>query len=189
MPRRACARCWATHATGIEVLKISLIVAASSNGVIGSGGTLPWHLPDDFRYFKAITMGKPIVMGRRTWESIGRALPGRMNIVLTRQLNYVAQGATVVDTPDRALAAAGRTDEVMVIGGESIYRAFLSRASRIYLTRVETVATGDVYFEMPAEDTWQLTSADTHEQNDRHAFAFQFRVYDRLRDGVPPPGG
>lgn len=101
-------------------MRISLIAAASRNGVIGRDGKLPWHLPNDFRYFKRMTTGRPIVMGRRTWESLGGPLPERSNIVMTRQAGFLADGARVVATADEALAAAGDADELMVIGGGEI---------------------------------------------------------------------
>ena len=117
-------------------MNISLIVAASTNNVIGVAGGLPWHLPEDLKRFKAITMGKPIIMGRATYASIGRALPGRKSIVLTRQSGFEAEGCEVVDSIDAAISAAGAVDEVMIIGGGDIYRQFLPQADRIYLTRV-----------------------------------------------------
>lgn len=160
-------------------MRISLIVAASSNGVIGADGGLPWHLPDDFRYFKQTTMGKPIIMGRRTWASIGRALPGRLNIVLTRSKSYHADGAIVAGSPDEALAAAADAEEVFVIGGGEIYALFLDRASRIHLTRVDARIEGDTRFPGLDPAEWQLTSAEAHPADERHAYAFEFRVYDR----------
>ncbi len=160
-------------------MRISLIVAASSNGVIGAGGTLPWHLPDDFRYFKDTTMGSPVIMGRRTRESIGRPLPGRRNIVLTRNPDYRADGSIVVGSADAALAAAGDADEVFVIGGGEIYALFLDRASRVHLTRVDVILDGDTRFPALDPDAWQLTSAEAHPPDERHAHGFEFRVYDR----------
>lgn len=160
-------------------MRISLIVAASSNGVIGADGGLPWHLPADFRHFRETTMGKPVIMGRRTHESIGRPLPGRDNIVLTRSGDYRAAGVTVVRSPEEALAAAGDADEAFVIGGGEIYRLFLDRAQRIYLTRVETGADGDTFFPEPDERDWALVSAEPHPADECHEFAFEFRRYDR----------
>lgn len=160
-------------------MRISLIVAASANGVIGTAGGLPWHLPDDFRYFRQTTMGSPVIMGRRTRESIGRALPGRRNIVLTRSRDYSADGAVVAGSVDEALAAAGDADEVFVIGGGEIYSLFLDRAARVYLTRVDARIEGDTYFPALDPDEWQLTSAEAHAPDERHAWGFEFRVYDR----------
>lgn len=160
-------------------MRISLIVAASTNGVIGADGGLPWHLPDDFRYFRQTTMGSPIIMGRRTWESIGRPLPGRLNIVLTRSEDLCAVGAIVVRSVDDALAAAGDVDEVFVIGGGEIYSLFLDRASRIHLTRVDARVEGDTRFPALDPTDWQLTTAEAHAADERHAYSFEFRVYDR----------
>ncbi|MDX1687598.1 MAG: dihydrofolate reductase, partial [Candidatus Promineifilaceae bacterium] len=110
--------------------RISLIAALDRNGVIGDDGRIPWRLPADLKYFKRVTMGKPLIMGRKTYESIGRPLPGRQNIVLTRQRDYRAPGCTVVHSLEEALAAAGDAEEVMVAGGGSVYRQFLPRADR-----------------------------------------------------------
>ncbi len=161
-------------------MKISLIVAASANGVIGAGGELPWHLPDDFRFFKEVTMGKPIVMGRRTWESIGRPLPGRQNIVITRQSGFEAPGASVVDSPEAAVEAAGEAEEVMIIGGGEIYRRFLPLADRVYLTRVDADIDGDTFFPDLEEGEWTVESREPHDADERHAYAFEFRVYGRV---------
>jgi len=160
-------------------VRISLIVAAASNGVIGANGELPWHLPDDFRWFKAQTLGKPVVMGRRTWESLGRALPGRTNIVVTRDIAYAADGAVVVHSVEQAIAAAGEAEELMVIGGGELYRAFLPRASRVYLTVVDAEVHGDTTFPALDDSEWRQVSAESHPADARHAYAFEFRVYDR----------
>lgn len=161
-------------------MHISLIVAASANNVIGVRGELPWHLPKDFKYFKEKTSGKPIIMGRRTWDSIGRALPDRQNIVVTRQIEFVAPGATIAASPAAALEIAGDAHEVMIIGGAQIYELFLNIVTRIYLTRVDTEIDGDVFFFEPNSLQWVLSSSDRHAADDRHAFDFEFRVYDRL---------
>ena len=161
-------------------MRISLIVAASANGVIGADGELPWHLPDDFRFFKQVTMGKPIVMGRRTWESIGRPLPGRQNIVITRQTGFEATGASVVDSPEAAVEAAGDQDEIMIIGGGEIYRRFLPMADRVYLTRVDATIEGDTFFPALDEGEWAVDSSERHDADERHAYAFEFRVYSRV---------
>lgn len=159
-------------------MRISLVVAAAANNVIGADGAMPWHLPDDFRYFKKITMGKPIVMGRRTWDSIGRALPGRHNIVMTQNAEFVAEGATVVRSPAAALDAAAAVEELMIIGGGQVYDLFFDKADRIYLTRVATDVDGDTYFAEP-DDAWRLVSAEAHAADERHAYDYEFRVYDR----------
>ena len=125
---------------------ISLIVAASTNNAIGIRGDLPWRLSDDLKRFKAVTMGKPIIMGRKTWDSIGRPLPGRQNIVITRQPGFSAEGCDVVASVAEAVAIAGDVDEVMVIGGSQIYELALPSADRIYLTRVHARARGRCVF-------------------------------------------
>lgn len=134
---------------------ISLIVAVSDDQVIGRNNALPWRLSADLRYFKKRTMGKPIVMGRKTWASIGRALPGRLNIVVTRDPTFEAEGATVVHSLDAAIDAAGDVDEIMIIGGETIYRSLLPSADRVYLTRVHVqVPDGDAHFPELDDGDW-----------------------------------
>ena len=158
---------------------ISLVVAAADNGVIGRDGGLPWRLPADLRHFRALTMGKPVVMGRLTWESIGRPLPGRRNIVMTRQGAYTAEGADVVATVDEALAAAGNADEIMVIGGAQVYAEFLPRAGRIFLTRVHAEPAGDARFPPVDETEWYETSREAHGADADHEYAFSFIVLER----------
>ena len=158
---------------------ISIIVAASTNNVIGVQGELPWRLSDDLKRFKAVTMGKPIVMGRKTWESIGRALPGRQNIVITRQPDFVAEGCDVVSSVDSAIAAAGDADEIMVIGGSQIYDMALPQAGRLYLTRVHAEVEGDTFFPAVDESEWQLVSNELHAADERNEFDFSLRVYER----------
>lgn len=158
---------------------ISIIVAASTNNVIGVQGELPWKISDDLRRFKALTMGKPIVMGRRTWESIGRPLPGRQNIVITRQADFAATGCEVVDSPAAALQAAGDADEVMIIGGGQVYELFLPTAGRLHVTRVDTTIDGDAFFPAIDATDWQLTAVEAHVANERNEFAFEFRTYER----------
>ena len=158
---------------------ISIIVAASTNNVIGSEGKLPWKLPDDLRRFKQLTMGKPIIMGRRTFESIGRPLPGRQNIVLTGQAGFDAAGCDVVASPADALAAAGNANEIMVIGGSQIYALFLPKASRLYLTRVQAEIGGDTYFPEIDERQWRLVDSEAHDADDTNQFAWEFRTYER----------
>jgi dihydrofolate reductase len=160
-------------------MRVSLVAAASANNVIGADGALPWHLPDDFRYFRKITMGAPVVMGRRTWESIGKPLPGRTNIVMTRRRGFAAAGAVVVHSQNAALEAAGDAAELFVIGGGEIYIQFLPIADRIYLTQVDAVVAGDARFPPLDDGDWALVSRDPHPADARHAHAFEFRVYDR----------
>ena len=158
---------------------ISIIVAASANNVIGAQGDLPWRLSDDLKRFKTVTMGKPIVMGRKTWESIGRALPGRRNIVITRQQNFAAEGCDVVQSTDEAIVAAGDVDEIMVIGGSEVYALFLPVAQRLYLTRVHADVNGDAFFPAVDEDEWQLVSDEARAADSRNEFDFSFRIYER----------
>ena len=162
-------------------MKISIIVAASSNNVIGADGRLPWRLPEDLRHFKAVTMGKPLVMGRATFESIGRALPGRRNIVITRQRGFVAEGCTVAGSPREALAAAGDAAEVMVIGGGEIYREFLPRADRIYLTRVQAEVDGDTTFPELDMTEWHVAGVEEYPAGDEREFGFEIETLDRVR--------
>ena len=159
---------------------ISIIVAASENGVIGRQGELPWRLSDDLQHFKAITMGKPIIMGRKTWESIGRPLPGRRNIVITRQRGFAADGCDVVASLDDAITAAEDAQEIVVIGGSQIYALALPLAERIYLTRVHADVEGDASF--PAVDATRfcLVADEHHKADERNEFDFSFRVYDRV---------
>ena len=127
-------------------MKISIIVAMADKRVIGHDNRLPWHLPADLKHFKATTMGKPIIMGRKTWESIGRPLPGRTNIVVTRDPRYTADGCVVVHSIDAALQACSGNEEVMVIGGAEFYRQVLPEASTLYLTLVHDEFEGDALF-------------------------------------------
>ena len=150
---------------------ISMIVAVSENGVIGRDGDMPWYLPDDLRWFRHMTLGKPVIMGRKTFDAIGKPLGRRHNIVLTRQKGWSVEDVTVVHSPDGALAAAGDVEEVMIIGGRAIYDLFLDRAQRLYVTRVHAVVEGEVTFEYdPAE--WQVIERVYHEADDRHPYAF-----------------
>ena len=160
-------------------MRISLIVAVSTNDVIGVRGQLPWHLPNDFRYFKEATIGKPVLMGRLTWDSIGKPLPGRQNIAMTRQPGFDAPGAIVVSSIDAAIAAAGEADELMVIGGGQLYQQFIDSADRIYMTRVDTNVDGDTSFPVLDPEQWSLTSCQENSADERHAFDYAFRVYDR----------
>ncbi len=166
---------------------ISLVVAASENHVIGVHGDLPWRLPTDLQRFKSLTMGKPIVMGRLTWASIGRPLPGRRNIVLTRRDDYRADGAVVVPSPAAALHAAGDAAEVMVIGGAQIYELFLDKAQRIYLTRVHAELDGDAFFPDIDNGHWDLISAEHVKAGERDDHDMEFCVYERRDQRARPP--
>jgi dihydrofolate reductase len=159
-------------------MKIALIVAASQNNVIGLDNQLPWHLPEDLQYFKAVTMGKPILMGRKTYDSIGRPLPGRANIVLTRDTNWTADGVEVVNDLDAAIAAsekackAAGADELMIIGGEQIYRKFLPLANKLYLTKVEAEVEGDAYFPAIDSNQWRQVAEKIPEKVGNYSYRF-----------------
>jgi dihydrofolate reductase len=160
---------------------IALVVAAAKNGVIGREGRLPWHIPSELKRFKALTWGKPIIMGRKTWESLPRRpLPGRRNIVLTRQAGFAAEGAISVHSVDEALAAAGDADEIAVIGGGEIYAMFMPRAARIYLTEVDMVAEGDTKFPPLDMSLWRETEKENHPATEDGAPAYMLRILDRV---------
>lgn len=158
---------------------VSLIVAVADSGVIGRDNALPWHLPDDLRHFKRLTMGKPIVMGRKTFESIGKPLPGRLNVVVTRDTNYLHDGVTVAHSVDAALAAAGGAPEIMVIGGADLFRLFLPHARRVHLTRVHGDIDGDVRWEPLDETRWQRVAAERHPADERHSHAMTFEMWEK----------
>jgi dihydrofolate reductase len=165
-------------------MKISLIVAMDSNGVIGSDNGLPWHLPADLQHFKKTTMGKPILMGRKTWESIGRPLPGRTNIVITRDSGYQAAGCVVVNSIDAALQAAGEQDEVMVIGGAEFYRQVLPQADTLYLTRIHEAFSGDTFFPELNEADWREVERSDQVANEKNPHDYSFIRLDRIRPAI-----
>ena len=158
---------------------VTLIVAVADTGVIGRDNTLPWHLPEDLKRFKRLTMGKPIVMGRKTFESIGKPLPGRQNIVVTRDANYRRDGITVVHDAAGALRAAGDVPEIMVIGGAELFRSLLPRAARIHLTRVHGNIEGDVVWPELDSREWQVVGREEYAADERHAFPMTFEVIER----------
>jgi dihydrofolate reductase len=162
-------------------MMITIIVAASANNAIGVQGRLPWRISDDLKRFKALTMGKPIVMGRLTWESIGRPLAGRQNIVITRQSGFTAEGCDVVNSPAAALAVAGAVEEVMVIGGGQIYDLFLPKVGRLHVTRVDTKIEGDAFFPAIDDNEWELISSESYKVSDKNQFAFDFQTFERRR--------
>ena len=153
---------------------ITLVVAVASNGVIGRDGNLPWHLPADLAHFKTTTMGKPILMGRRTWESLGRPLPGRDNIVITRQKDYVAEGCQVVHSLPEALRAAGDVEEVMIIGGAGLYEEALPLARRIEMTRVHGEIPGDTRFPWLNQSEWEEVGRVEREADEDNAWPLSF---------------
>ena len=160
---------------------LSLLVAADENNVIGKDNKLPWHLPNDLRYFKNLTWAMPILMGRKTFESIGKPLPGRKSIVITRNPEWNHDGVTVVHSVDAALAAAQKEDvkEIFVIGGAEIFREAFPVARRIYLTRIHHNFDGDVYFQELSPQEWTLVKETHCSPDEKNAFAHTFQVWER----------
>jgi dihydrofolate reductase len=170
------------------MVRIAFVVAAGRNGVIGREGTLPWRISSDLRNFKAMTMGKPLIMGRKTWESLPKKpLPGRPNIVVTRNRNYAAEGAMVVNDIETALAMANElarrdgVDEIAVIGGGEIFAALHDRADRVYLTEVDLVVPGDTFFPSLNAQAWEETDVRTFPRTDKDDAAFRVRVFKRRK--------
>lgn len=163
-------------------MKISIIAAMGENRAIGLAGKIPWHLPADFKRFKELTLGHPVVMGNKTFESIGKPLPGRTNIVLAKDPEYVAEGCAVVHSLDDAFALAGKEDkEVFVIGGGSVYALAMSMADIIYLTKVQGIFEGDVFFPEIDESEWRLVSSESHLKDEKNAYDYTFCVYERKK--------
>ena len=155
-------------------MKLSIVVAMAANGVIGRDNQLPWHLPADLKHFKQLTTGKPILMGRKTWESIGRPLPERTNIVITRDPDYQAAGCVVVHSIDAALRAVEHHKEAMVIGGSELYRQVLPDVSTIYLTRVHADIEGDAVFPELDAGEWREVERTDCEPDENNALAYSF---------------
>ncbi|MBU0679540.1 MAG: type 3 dihydrofolate reductase [Verrucomicrobia bacterium] len=162
-------------------MTISIIVAVSNNGVIGAQGSLPWRLSADLKRFKALTMGKPIIMGRKTHESIGRALPGRQNIVITRDREFSAEDCTVARSPESALAAAADSEEIMIVGGAAVYAAFFPSARRLYMTRIHADVKGDVFLSGFVPEEWVEVESEHHPADEKNEFPYSFAVYERKR--------
>jgi len=164
-------------------MTVSLIVAVSSNGVIGRDGGLPWHLPADLKHFKRTTMGHHLIVGRRTWEEVGKPLPGRTMVVVTRSQRFAPEGAKVVRSVEQALEIAAEDDEPFIGGGSQIYRIALARdlVHRIYLTRIHAEVEGDTFFPEFDLDDWELVSEEHHEADEKNEFDFSFLVYERRR--------
>jgi dihydrofolate reductase len=158
---------------------ISIIVAMDKNNVIGRDNDIPWRLSADLKHFKAVTMGKPIVMGRKTHDSIGRPLPGRKNIVMTRSSEYVAEGCTVVNSLDEAIHEAGDVDEIMIMGGAGLYEQMLTHANKIYLTEVHAVVEGDVYFPKFDKTKWTEVERENHSADENNDFDYSFVVQEK----------
>ncbi len=160
-------------------MRLSLIVAMDRNRLIGAGKGLPWRLPADLKHFRRVTMGKPIVMGRRTHESIGRALPGRENIVVTSHPEAVAADCTAVPSLEAALRACPDAEEVIVIGGRGLYAEALPRADRIYLTEIEGAFEGDTWFPEWDETAWTETTREQYPAEEGNAHPWVFRIVEK----------
>jgi len=163
-------------------MTISMVVAASENNVIGKDNQLLWNLPNDMKFFKNTTWGFPVIMGRKTFDSLGKALPGRTNIVITRQSEWKADKVQVVKTLDEAIkAAVAATDakEIFIIGGGQIFELALPQTNRVYLTRVHTVVDGDAFFPVLPKTEWHLFSQLDFPTDEKHAYAYSFEVWER----------
>lgn len=158
---------------------ISLIVAMSENNVIGRDGDMPWHISDDLKRFKRLTMGHHIIMGRRTFDSIGRLLPGRTTIVLTRQPEFKIDGGLVANHLKEAIDFAGDDPEIFIVGGGEVYQMALPQAEKIYLTRVHTILEGDTTFPVIDWDDWQLIDSEQRRAGAKNDFDFSFQTYQR----------
>ncbi|MBS4176639.1 dihydrofolate reductase [Lederbergia citrea] len=159
---------------------ISFLWAEDENGLIGKNNDLPWRLPADLKYFKDTTMGHPIVMGRKTYESIGRPLPGRTNIILTRSADYKAEGCLVFQSKDQLVEwIDSQESEVFITGGAEIFRLFLEEVDRLYVTKIFATFEGNTYFPEIDWDKWKQTSSKTGPKNEKNPYDYEFRVYDR----------
>lgn len=159
--------------------RLSIIVAMAKNRVIGADNTLPWHLPADLKHFKALTMGHHIVMGRKTYESIGKPLPGRTSVVVTRNANYAQPGVVVVNSLEAAISACGEDAEIFVIGGAELYRQAIDLADRIYLTEIDADISGDAHFTEFDRKLWQETERVSHAPDEKNLYHYHFLVFDR----------
>jgi dihydrofolate reductase len=159
---------------------ISIIVAMAENRVIGKENSLPWHLPADLQHFKAMTIGKPIIMGRKTWESLPGKLPERPHIIISANPDYSADGCMVVNSLEQAIEAAGDVPEVMIVGGAMLYAQALPLADNIYLTMVETEADGDTLFPEYDQAQWREIAREHHPSDDKNPFAYSFITLSRI---------
>jgi len=160
---------------------LSMIVATADNRIIGKDNTMPWHLPPDLAYFKRTPLGKPIIMGRKTYESIGRPLPGRRNIVISRDKNYHAQGIETAISVDDALALVSGVEEIMVIGGGAIYQHCMNAATKLYITHIKASIEGDTQFpDFDLNNAWKKIQSDLVLADDKNAYDLDFCVYERV---------
>lgn len=162
-------------------MKISIIAAMDQDCVIGINNQLPWKLPADLQWFRRQTMGKPVLMGRTTYESIGKPLPGRLNIILTREKDYAVEGAVVAHHLDEAMAAAGAVDEVMVIGGAALYEQMLGLADRLYLTQIHRHFAGDAWFPRIDPEEWVEIERSDCQADERNPYDYSFMILERRR--------
>lgn len=161
--------------------QLIIIAAIASNGVIGKDNTLPWHLPGDMAFFKKTTTGHTIVMGRKNFEDIGRPLPGRRNIVLSRDTAFKANGCEVANSFTDMLDKTGHDDKTFIIGGAALYEIALEHASKMYLTRIDAEIEGDVYFPDLKWEDWVLVSCESHQPDDKNKFAFRIEEYEKKK--------
>lgn len=162
-------------------LKINLIVAAAENNAIGKDNKMPWHLPNDFKYFKKNTLEHSVVMGRKTFESIGKPLPERRNIILTRDMNYSSEEEVDIANSIQEIINYCRDErEIFIIGGAEVYKQALPIADKILLTRIHTSIDGDAFFPELLEHQWKLVSAEKHHKDEKHAFDYTFEVYEKI---------
>jgi len=162
-------------------MKVSMIAAMAEDRIIGLDNKMPWHLPADLQFFKRVTLGKPVIMGRKTYQSIGRPLPGRKNIVLTRDTELVIEGVECVQTLEQAMKLVGDVEEIMIIGGATIYEQFLAQADRLYLTFIDLKTAGDTQFpDYEATAQWQELDREAHQQDEKNAHNYQFVTLDRV---------
>lgn len=164
-------------------MRISLIAAVAENGVIGGKNKLLWHLPDDLKRFKTLTKGHPVIMGRKTYESIGHPLPGRKNIVITHQEDLQISGCEVVSSLEKAIASAksGRPEEIFIIGGGEIYKQAMGIADRMYLTHVHASPEGDAFFPSFDASQWKVIEEEEHPIDKDHALRFTYKTYERIK--------
>jgi len=168
------------------MIRLAVMAAVADNGVIGNDNALPWHLPEDLRYFKSVTMGKPVIMGRKTFESIGQPLPGRTNIVITHNSAFRAEGAKVVSSLEGALhlaqhtASADGVEEAVVIGGSEIYRVAFPLADRLYITEVHASVEGDAVLPRIAWEEWREISREHHAAHGSGPYGYSFVCYERV---------
>lgn len=163
---------------------LSIIVAMDQKGVIGINNTLPWRLSADLKNFKAVTMGKPVIMGRKTWESIGKPLPGRDNVIITRNPDYTADGAIVCHSLDEAISRYQASPEVVIIGGHDIFKAALEQTERLYLTEVHADVEGDTWFPVFDRSEWQASERLEFAADEKNEYPFSFTVLDRISEKV-----